>query len=368
MSTFTYAGEKTGKKEMIIIIANMIIGVGILTFPRSLAEETLSIDGWISILIAGLISFLLAWTLGKLAARFPNQSFTEYVSLIATKPVAYVLTFLAFLHFMSFVSFETRALGNIATQYLFTTTPVEVITLVFLLVTQYAVLGSRAAMLRLNLLFLPIVLLVILVVQLYTLRFIELEHLKPLFNTDWKSILKGTKEVGLSFTGFEIILFYTIYMKRPEEAPKAALIGLSIPLILYLMIYMIAIGVFSPEVTKHLTYPTIELTKEVEVPGGVFERIESLFFSIWIMTIFNSTAMYLDVAILLLASIFKKARKITLVWVISPVIYFIAMMPQNLVQFFTFGDRLTYFGIMVVFICPVILLSIAILRGVKGHE
>ncbi|WP_409340670.1 endospore germination permease [Paenibacillus sp. MBLB4367] len=368
MNSWTYAGPKTGKREMVFNIANMTIGVGILTFPRTLAKNTLSIDGWISILIGGLSSFLIAWLIAKLAARFPKETFPDYIGRIATKPVAYVVTFSIIVYFISFVAHEVRALGNIATQYLFSTTPVEVITLVFLLVTQYAVLGSRTALLRLNLLFLPIVLLVILIVQGFTIRLVELDNLQPLFTSNWKDIFTGAKDVSLSFTGFEILLFYSMFMKKPADAPKAAIIGLLVPLVLYLMIYTLTIGVFSADVTKNLTYPTIELTKEVEVPGGIFERVESLFFTIWIMTIFNSTAMYLDVALLSLHSLFKRVRKITFVLIVSPVIYFLSMLPQNLVDFFKFGDRLTYFGFLVVYACPIAMLLIAIMRGVKGNE
>lgn len=368
MNFFSYADERIGKKEMVLNIASVIIGVGILTFPRALAKETESFDGWMSIVITGGAASLLGWCLARLAARFPQMTFFQYASVIATKPVAYLLTLLIFVYCSLFVAFEIRAVGNIAKQYLFTTTPTEVITLAFLLVVQYAVLGTRIALLRLNFVFLPIVLFVILIVKLYTFRFFELENVRPFFATDWLTILKGSREVGLSFSGFEIILFYTVLMRRPEEAPKAVLIGLSIPIALYLLIYMFTIGVFSAEVTKNLTYPTIELAKEVEVPGGFIERVESVFFTIWIMTIFNTCAMWLDIAILNLASIFRRLQKITLIIIVSPFIYLISMLPQNLAQFLAFGDRLTYFGMVVAYLLPILLLLIAKLRGVKGNE
>lgn len=260
-----------------------------------------------------------------------------------------------------------RAVGNIAKQYLFTTTPVEMIALAYSLIVQYAVSCTRIAVLRLNLLFLPFVLFVSLILQFYLIRFFEWENIQPLFSTDWSTLLKGSKEVGLSFTGFEAILFYAFLMKRPKEAPAAVLYGLSIPILLYAMIYMVIIGVFSVDVTINLTYPTIELAKEVEVPGGFIERVESLFFSIWIMTIFNTSATFFDAAIMCLRSVYGRLDKRAWILIVSPLTYLLSMWPQDLVQFFSFGDMLTNYGLVVVYLIPLLLLLIAVIRGIKDE-
>ncbi|MCC0565552.1 GerAB/ArcD/ProY family transporter [Brevibacillus borstelensis] len=368
MNTLPYADQKIGQKEMVFIVANVVIGVGILTFPRTLAAKTGSIDGWISILISGLVASVIGWLLGKLASRFPANSFFEYASLIVSRPVAQVITFLVGIYFLLFVSFEARARGNIAKQYLFTTTPVEVITLAFLLIVQYAVAGTRIALLRLNMLFFPIVLLISAVVQLYSIQMLELDNVRPLFTTGLGALLQGSKEVNLSFSGYEVVLFYTLLMTRAEDAPKAVVKGLLIPIFLYLTIYIFVIGVFSAEVVKNLTYPTIELAKDVEVPGGFIERVESLFFTIWIMTIFNSCTVFFDLAIFNLGSIFPNVRKFTWLLIISPLVYMISLWPQNLVQFFSLGDQLVYFGIFITYLVPILLLLIAKWRGVRGDE
>ncbi|MGG4455463.1 GerAB/ArcD/ProY family transporter [Brevibacillus porteri] len=368
MSAQTLAEKMISKNHMGINIASVTIGVGILTFPRSLAKATGAFDGWISVVISGLCACLIGWLLAKLAARFPRKTFFEYSSIIASKPIAYILTFLVCIYTMLFVSFEVRAIGNIAKQYLFYNTPVEMITLSFLLIVQYSVVGSRIAMLRLNLLFLPVVLVVMFIVLLFTTQLFEVENIRPYFSSDWRSLLAGSKDVGLSYSGFEIILFYTMLMKNPQEGARAVTLGLSIPILLYMTIYMFVIGVFSADVATNLTYPTIELAKEVEIPGGFFERVESIFFTIWIMTIFNTCAMWLDITVLNLSSMFFNVHKTVWVLILSPVIYFVAMLPQNLVDFFTFADSVTYFGIAVVYLCPILLLVIAVLRGVKSNE
>jgi spore germination protein len=367
VKAFEYGDEEIGQREITVAVASMIIGVGILTLPRLVSQATQGSDGWISIAMAGCLAIFFAWIVAKLAARFPKKTFFEYTSAIVTKPVAYVLTLLFGVHFLLFVAYESRAIAGVSKQYLFDRTPVEVVAFVFLLVVIYAVSGSRVALLRINLLFLPIVLTVACVMQFMNLGFLEIGNLKPFFKTEWSGIFAGTKESVLSFLGFEIMLFYVALMNRPKDAPKAAIIGISIPLLLYLLLHLTVIGVLSHRVTMNVIYPTIEIAKEVEVPGGFFERFESVFFTIWIMTIFNTTAMAYDVAVMALSSIFRKVKKITWLFMLSPLIYIISMLPQSYVQQSNFGMFISYSGIVFAILIPLGLLLIAKMRGVKGN-
>jgi spore germination protein len=364
---FEYGDEEIDSKEIMLGTASMVIGIGILTLPRLVARVTESSDGWMSILIAGILAIFLAWVAAKLASRFPQMTFITYTERIATKPVAIILTCLMFIYFFFFSAYITRGIAIIAKQYLFDETPVEVIALIFILIITYAVAGSRVGLLRLNLLFFPIVLFFIVMLLSFSTGLVELKNLKPFFVTNWTGIFQGVKESIFSLLGFEIILFYISYMNRPKDAPKAAVIGVAIPVVLYLFTYLIVISVFAIEPTREVMYPTIELAKEVELPGQFFERLESVFFVIWIMTIFNTGSMAFDICILSISSIFKKAKKMTLIWALSPLVYMVSMMPQDIIEYSNFGKYVSYLGLVIVGIIPSTLLIIAKIRGVRGH-
>src|SRR5699024_9639629 len=95
---------------------------------------------------------------------------------------------------------------------------------------------------------------------------------------------------------------------------------------------LISIGVFGNIVTSNLMYPTLDLAKRVDLPGAIFERIDSIAYTIWIMAIFNTVCMFLDICVLLLSSIFKKAKKQTMLFILSPIILFIALLPRGVNQ------------------------------------
>jgi spore germination protein len=366
LKPFEYSDQEIGQKEVFYLVANMVIGFGVLTLPRSIVEYTKSIDGWISICIGGIIALFFTWIVAKLTMRFPKKNFYEISSAILNKYVASILTFLFATYSILFVSYEMRGVASISQLYLFDTTPVEVICLVFLLVIIYGISGQSIVILRINLMFLPIVLFIVFVLMVMNLGHFEFTNLKPFFISNWKDIGIASKETVFSFLGFEFLLFYNSFINQPKCIRKSALKGISIPLILYLTVFIFVIGVFGVDVTKNTLYPTAELAKQVEVPGGFFERFESIFFTIWVMTLFSTAAMAFDVTLLALGSIMKKVQRIHFIFILSPIVYLIAMSPQNLLEVTSFGNVISYTGIVFSMAIPAVLLIIALIRGVKG--
>ncbi|RXT04872.1 endospore germination permease [Ammoniphilus sp. CFH 90114] len=367
MKSFEYGDEEVSNKEIMISVTAMIIGAGILTLPRGIAKVTMGLDGWLSIILGGGIAMLFAWVCAKLASRFPRKAFLEYATLLVTRPGAIILTLLFGFHFLFFTAYEMRVVANISKIYLFDQTPVEALGLVFLLVVVYAVSGSRVGILRINLMFMPIVLFIATAVVLMNLNFFEFDNLRPFFTSDWKGYLEATRETSFTFLGFEVLLFYVALSNQPQKAPKAAILGVSIPILLYLVVYFIVIGVFGPQSTAQMVYPTIELAKEVEVPGQFFERFESIFFTIWIMALFSTSAMALDITVMCLKFIWPKVKKVTFVFILSPVIYMIGMFPENQISVTNLGNFISYSGIGLAVFIPTLLLILAKVRGVKGH-
>ncbi|PAV27822.1 spore gernimation protein [Virgibacillus profundi] len=368
MRSFEYGDEKIGGKEIMIAIPSMVIGVGILSLPRSISVDTIGSDGWIVLVIGGLISVLMVWLMAKLASGFPHQSFFSYASTIVSKPVAIVLTFLFAILFISVAAYDIRTLGHISQQYLFDHTPVEVVTLSFLLVVVYAVAGSRAGLFRLNMLFLPIIIFIIAIVLVMNLKWLDLTNLLPVFQTDVKGYLKGIHTSSLSYMGISIVLFYIAFVDQPKKAPKMVVLGMSIPIVMYVLIYLTCLMVFGYTATSHLLFPTIDLAKRVELPGGILERVEAIFFVVWTMGVFNTTVMAVDVAIMALHSIFKKMKKMQLIFILSPVIYYIALFPRDTGQIILFGDFLGTYMVSFAFITTIVLIVIAKIRGVKPND
>lgn len=126
--------DKTLKgRDLMFAFPSVIIGVSILSLPSEVAKVTLFSDGWISILIAGVIFTLLAIFAIRIAMHFPDQPFLDYASYLVTKPVAIVISLLYVVSSIFFSAHATRSLAYIAQIFLFDRTPLPVIALAFLL-------------------------------------------------------------------------------------------------------------------------------------------------------------------------------------------------------------------------------------------
>lgn len=361
MKSFEYADEKVSDREIMIAVPSIAIGVGILSLPGDLASDTIASDGWIAIIAGGLIAIFFTWMFAKFAAGFPHQSFFSYSSLIVTKPVAVIISFFFSVIWVGVAAFEVRRIADVSSQYLFDHTPVEVISLTFLLVVVYAVSGTRVGLLRLNMMFLPIIILISCLAFAFNLGNFEPANLRPVFETSLNGYVKGIHTGVISYVGFTIVLFYMGLVDKPKHAPRKAALGMVIPIILYCILFVMCIGVLGHSVTENFLYPTIELAKGF----GLFERFESIFFVIWIMAIFNTTSMALDVAVMAINSIFKKVRKVTILFILSPIIYLIGMFPQNFLEVSALGSLVSNTALVYAIAVTMILIIIAKLRGVK---
>src|SRR5699024_3708303 len=76
--------------------------------PELIVKETIGSDGWILIIIGGIIFVCVSWCITKMVSLFPGKSFVELTSIIATKPVAIVLTLIYDYLMLLFVTYTLR--------------------------------------------------------------------------------------------------------------------------------------------------------------------------------------------------------------------------------------------------------------------
>lgn len=368
MNPFPYSDEAISENELMFAIPSTIMGVSILSLPRKLALDTLYSDGWISLLLAGVFFAILAVIGTKVASKFPNQSYFSYASTLMTKPIAIGVVIIQIILFIGLSAFSIRSLAYISQQYLFEHTPMEVISLSFLLVVVYAVSGSRAGLFRLNVMFLPIILFVMIIIAAFNITWIDLKNFLPLFKTDMKGYVKGFQTSFEVYIGYSIVLFYVGLVNKPKKLTKKVIVGMSIPIISYIFIFFVTIGIYGNMVTANIELPSLGLAKRVDIPGGIFERIDTIFFTIWTMAIFNTASMLLDVAVLLITSIFKQIKKRIVTFILAPIIYYLVMLPQEIHQVQTASILLSQFMAYFTMVLIVSLFVIASIRGVGKNE
>lgn len=347
---------------MIAVIAN-IFGVFTLTLSREVAKDTSSTDGWIAILLGGAIACILGWTIAKIVMAFPNYSFYSFASYLLSKPIAILLTAIFSLQYFMFTAFHIREISALAHQYYFDRTPIEVITLSFLLVVVYAVSGSHAGIFRLNTIFLPITVIGLLILILLPFGIIQKEDFLPVFQTDLTGYIKATHSSIVSFIGFSIVLFYISLVKKPKQTAKLTVYGIGFAVIINVILYVVCVGVLGNMTTANLFFPTFDLSKTVEIPGGFFDRFDSILFAIWTIVIFTTALISYDILVMTIRMIFTKIKKETLIFILSPLLFFVSMLPENYMELIKFSRFLNDFMLTYLIIVTILLVVSYKIKG-----
>ncbi|BAC12651.1 spore germination protein [Oceanobacillus iheyensis HTE831] len=345
MRTVNYTDGKISNVTIGVSVLSMVVAVGILTYPRLLASKTEAADGWVTLLTAGILSIMITWVIANIASKFPNQSFLDYASFLLSRPVAIAISVLYIIVCWFIVGYELAFIADISQHYLFDRTPTEVVVLAFLLVIVYAVSGSRNAMFRMCFGFMAFSIIATIVLVFMSLPFGDFDHLLPVFTTDWKTYIKELPNGILSYTGGFILLFYMKLNRDPKKGPKSAAIGVSVVVILYVSIYLACIAVLGNVTTANTIYPLVELANTIH-SAGFLDRIESLYYVIWITTIFLTCILAYDVSVMIITDLFPKANKKYITFGICPIIFSLSILPANYYQLGLYASIVGYSSII----------------------
>lgn len=347
------------------IVSKSMIGTGILFLPQVMAKEVGTPDGWISVLIGGFLALLAGYVIIKLNQRFPKQTFFEFSQTVFGKVIGAVHIVLLSAYFTISAGYLTRVMGEVIRMYLLDKTPIAFIIIVFMLVGIYLAIGGINPIARLIELFFPVILIILVTLIAFSFKEFELDNIRPVLAEGFMPVWKGIPSSAFSYSGFEIMLVLSAFMKEPRDAVKSMLRGIGLLIPLYTLTVLVTIGTLTVDEVKTLTWPTMSVAKDIELPGGFFERFESLFSVLWVISMYATFVPYYYVASLGLGHLFRTNYR-TFIYLLFPVVYLVAMMPKTLNNVLRFGNFLNDFALFIVVIMPLYFWIFVKLRG-KGH-
>ncbi|WP_330502050.1 spore germination protein [Peribacillus frigoritolerans] len=347
-----------------VIIINFILGTGLLTLPRSSTEKVHTPDVWISVIIGGIIAIIAGVIMVKLSQQFPDKTFYQYINEIVGKWVGTFLSLVIICYFLMTSGFQLRSMAEVVRYLLLEGTPTWAIIMIFMWVGLYLIIGGINPIARLFEIILPLTVILFLVVTFMSIKIFEIDNLRPVLGEGITPVLKGVKTTALAFSGPEIMLLLIPFMNQPKKAVKALLVGVSIPLIFYVITVVMVIGALSVDGVVTRTWPTLDLIRSFEISGLIFERFESLLLVVWIMQIFATFTITYFAAALGLAQLTKKSIH-PFMFGLLPILYIIAMIPKNMNDLFKQGDFVGNIALFLFGLLPLLLLIISRIKGGK---
>lgn len=359
--------DKVSAMQASIAVSSIIIGVGILYITRDEAKAVGTPDIWISSFLGGVLAVIVGAIDVKLSQRFPGKTFYQYSAVIVGKFIGGILSLIMIIYFILLASFETRMLAELVRTFLLRTTPVEVLIVTFLWAGAYLAVGGINPVMRAFELYFPIIVLILVGILLLGFQHFDSSNLQPVLGQGIMPVIKGVRSTFLIYSGFESLLVITAYMKEPKKAMKAMLAGIGVPMFFYVAISVIVPGVLTLEETKILTWPAASFVNTIDYPGGFVENFQVFFLIAWILAIYTTFVGAYYFAGLGLGQIFVKDSN-PFIYVLLPVLYIAAMIPQNLGSVFKMGDLIGFVWLIVSGLVPLALLLVALIRGKGSGE
>lgn len=355
---FTHNGRVSVRQVEIFLILQML-NTTILFLPK-IAGDYVGRNGYILPLLAIILGIIYIFCIEGITKQFPRDTLVEFLPKIVPKFIAYIIIILFVIKIAIITGLEARMLGEMISQVLLPKTPVQLIILVMLLTVAYLAKSGIEAIGRMGEVLIYFIAVPLILVFLLVVPHGEYMQLMPFFQTNLREIGVGTFVVSLIFMPLEIMLMLAGLMKETKKVRRAMLVAvITIGIASAIIVLLTYVGVGFNE-TQRQVWPVLTLMQSMSLNGSMVENQEILMMTGWIFSIFIYLSSGIYFTSLIGSRSFKYKRENIFVLPIVPIIYFIAMVPENLVVAYDYYNKFQYyFGIWFILPIPLILALIA---------
>lgn len=360
--------KKLKSVRMFSIIIHAMIGVELLAIPINSVKYAGN-DAWLSPFIVGAITLLAAQGGFWVCSKYPGLNFVEIVEVLYGKVISKVFISFSAIYSIYIIGITLRLFAESINLFLLELTPSIIIMLLSLLAVYYCATRNFESICIVFDVILPIVLLIIILLFLVSLTAVTPYNLFPPLYKGILPIIKGAYSIlypaGASF----VFAFVLPYFENPRDTRKYINWGIIISIIIYSAVTCVCIMVFGAVEINHLVFPTLTLTKAIQMENQVFERTESLFLSAWIPNMITTFVIYFLISTIHLKMIFKKAKENIIKLVQLPLILAVALIPKNKAEIFKMLDWGNVGMSCLIFIyLPIVILTVLIKEGLRKNE
>ncbi|SCY97318.1 GerAB/ArcD/ProY family transporter [Alkaliphilus peptidifermentans] len=354
-------GEITSFQSYIMIISIMV-GTGVLGLARSVAEIAKQ-DAWISVLVNGIgISIIIAFTIFVIS-KFPQLTFIQYMSLLLTKPLAYLVVFAYGIYAIFTTSLIIRFLCEMVGTWFLPRTPLTVISFIIVATLVYITKDGLTFVGRFNeIIVLAIIPFIFLIFP--SLSEASLINLKPIGDSGIHSIIKGIPPSFYAFGGYEVILIiYPFISNKNKMNIRYSMLAILFVTVLYTSIVASQIALFGYQEITEILYSFINYLDVIDFP--IIERIEIFFTFFWTFAVIGTLSIQFIAGCIAFQSVFKTKKTNTFVYLFTPIIYILSLLPENSVKVAEYSEIVGKANVCFGIFLPIILFIMYLIWGRK---
>jgi spore germination protein (amino acid permease) len=349
---------------LFFIVHSVQLGVGIHGFQRIIYQEAKQ-DAWISILLAGLATHIVAIFMLKTLKMYGMNDLYGIHQAIFGKWIGNFLNVLYILYLSTAFFAVLRNYIEVVQTWVFPNLNTWFLAVSLLFIVIYSFTGGLRVIVGIS--FFSVILSIWLFpLMAFPMKYVELGHLLPVLEADLMEILKGVHSMTFTIIGFEILYVIYPFVKDKEHAKKPVHLALLFTTLIYLGIMLITLTFFSGEQLRKTIWATLSLFGIVKFP--FVERIEYMVVCFWMLIILPNLC-------LLVWAAFRGTRRLVkvdafkFVGLFSIVIFIASILLKTRSQINTFNDYYSRVAFCIAFVYPIFLFAIAAARRkFKRHK
>ncbi|MBP1931080.1 GerAB/ArcD/ProY family transporter [Ammoniphilus resinae] len=345
------------------VIIESQIGMGILQFQRKVVQVAHH-DAWISVLITGGVIHVVVWFMIRTLAKYESADLYEIHQHALGKWIGNLLSILYMAYLLLLGTLVLRSYIEVVQTWLFPEIPTWLLSSSVLLLTVYGVLGGIRIIVGVCILsyLFSIALLFFLA---YNLPYADWRSLSPVMEANFQELIIGAKQMAFTVVGFEIIYFVYPYLKEKKKAGRYTQMGVLYTTLIYCLVLVLSIAFFSEGQIKKTVWPSLSLFKIVQIP--FLERFEYVTVSLWLLVIVPNLLLYLWAATRGMKKVFHWNQRRS-VYLSAALVLAICLLLKTNLQIKFLGEWAGQLSLYLVFVYPVILYFIVLIRTRKQRK
>lgn len=350
--------------ESVCLILTVFVAHSLVLLPLDILSTTKSAT-IINLIYVGIIALLIGLLIYKLFKIFPGQDILDVSDFLGGKTFKTIIGFIFIFYFLFSSATLVRNFSEGLKTIFYPMTNLLFIVLAFTITSCISNKFEFATHAEVNLILLPIILFSFVFLFLTNIRHFSAQRIFPILGEGaFNTFITGLGNLG-AFGGISVLYFLPPYLKEPEKFKKVTTISICLAII-YLIVCVGTILFMFPFLDRiHEILPLYSAARYIEF-GSFLQRLESVFLLFWTLEIICYLCIGTKLTTLILKKICNCQSSKPFTYIISILIFSIAIIPTNYAQA-SYAEN-TIYKYSIFFILFILGISILLLANFKKRR
>ncbi|MBP3961774.1 GerAB/ArcD/ProY family transporter [Paenibacillus lignilyticus] len=339
------------KTQLFFLIIKTQIGIGLLSLPSEI-QSIANGDSWISVLLAGAIIQILLFVYWRLLKKFPNETLSEITNRLLGRYVGKVINLVYFGFFVFIAAYACSLYVELIHTWMLPLTPGWVLLVLIVGTSVYLAHDNLRVIARFFVLASMLFLVLLLISILNFKNSVHITNILPIGHSGMLQMFRGSDKTFFSMLGFEVTLFFFSHVQDNKKG-MFTLISLANCFVTFFYTYFVFICLIgiTPKALDSVNEPVLFILKGLSYQ--LFDRLDLIFLTIWIIPMTATIVSYLCVAGKTITAKESSYRK--LVWFSGGIVFTAAWYLSTIENVDSFSKWLEYGYLVMIAAVPVLL-------------